>query len=84
MGFFLKCNEAANICDKSQYKEANLWNKFSLGLHLVMCKLCRNYSKQNTKLTGTLKSAKLKTLRPEEKQRLKAQIEQEMNTLHKS
>jgi predicted anti-sigma-YlaC factor YlaD len=79
MKFFLKCNEAANVCDKSQYEEAGFFEKVMLKMHLVMCKFCRGYSKSNTKLTKTIKSANIKTLRPEEKQTLKTRVQQEIN-----
>lgn len=79
MKIFLKCNEAALVCDKSQYNEAGFREKIMLGVHLTMCKMCRNYDKQNVKLTSTIKASKIKTLNPEEKQRLKTRLEQEFN-----
>lgn len=79
MRFFLKCNEAALVCDKSQYKEAGLRDKIMLGVHLAIRKMCRNYSKQNVELTNTIKSSKIKTLNTEEKQHLKTRLEQEFN-----
>lgn len=78
MKFFLKCNDAAHVCDKTQYKEAGLLERLRLRVHLFMCKLCRGYAKRNAKLTETVKSANLKTLHPEEKQRMKAQLLNEM------
>lgn len=83
MKVFLKCNEAANVCDKNQYKEAGFWDKITLYLHLLRCKLCRKYIKQNIKLTDTIKSAQLKTLCSEEKQRLKTQLQDEINNTSK-
>lgn len=43
----LTCDEATAICDKSQYKEASLWEKIELSIHLFLCKKCGLYSKQN-------------------------------------
>jgi hypothetical protein len=43
----LTCDEATAICDKSQYKEASLWEKIKLSIHLFLCKKCGLYSKQN-------------------------------------
>ncbi|WP_310992796.1 hypothetical protein [Aequorivita marina] len=80
MKVFLKCEEAANLCDKSQYKEAGPWEKVKLSMHLMMCGLCRKYSKQNVKLTQTIESANIKTMCSEEKKRLKEKLEQELNT----
>lgn len=79
MKFFLKCDDAAHVCDKTQYQEAGLIDRLGLRLHLLMCKLCRGYVKRNAKLTETVKSANLKTLRPEEKQRIKARICDELD-----
>jgi len=49
--FFINCDEATAICNKNQYKEASLWEKVKLGIHLFICKTCGQYSKQNTTLT---------------------------------
>ncbi|MGO3182680.1 MAG: hypothetical protein ACTIJ9_07595 [Aequorivita sp.] len=76
---FLKCSEAAHLCNKSQYKEVGFGEKIILRIHLAKCKTCRDYSKRNVKLTQTIKSAKIKTLGSEEKQHLKMQFEQELN-----
>ncbi len=79
MKFFLKCDEAVHVCDKSQYNEASFFEKLKLRMHIFMCALCKGHVKQNNKLTETIKSAKLKTLQPEEKQVLKTRIQQEIN-----
>jgi len=49
--FFINCDEATTICNKNQYKEASLWEKLKLGIHLFICKNCGRYSKQNATLT---------------------------------
>lgn len=43
----LTCNEATTICDKSQYNEATFWEIIKLKLHLLLCKKCGKYAKQN-------------------------------------
>ena len=43
----INCDEATTICDKSQYNEASLYDKVRLNVHLVLCKYCRKYTKQN-------------------------------------
>jgi hypothetical protein len=48
---FITCDEATTICTKNQYKEASFWEKIKLNIHLLTCKICGLYSKQNTKLT---------------------------------
>ena len=50
--FFINCDEATNICNKNQYKEASFWEKLRLGIHNFICKKCSQYSKQNTILTN--------------------------------
>jgi len=48
---FISCDEATTICTKNQYKEATFIEKVKLNIHLLRCKICGLYSKQNTKLT---------------------------------
>jgi len=77
MKFFFKCDEAAQVCDKKQYKEASFFEKLLLKLHLLLCKFCRKYSNTNGNLTKTVNSANIKTLPKEEKLRLQEIIRQE-------
>lgn len=51
MGFIINCDQATTICDKNQYGEASLYDKIRLHYHLLMCKFCMNYSKQNNIMT---------------------------------
>lgn len=78
----MKCDDAVHVCDKTQYKEAGLLDKLKLKIHLLMCKMCRGYAKRNSNLTDTIKSANIKTLLPEEKQRLKTRLQQDEKNLH--
>ena len=34
---FISCEEAHNICDKSQYGEATGWERVKLGIRLCWC-----------------------------------------------
>lgn len=55
MKFNMNCDEATTICDKNQYGEASFIEKIRLTFHLVFCKYCKDYTKQNnimTKLFG--------------------------------
>ncbi|CAM3308904.1 hypothetical protein AEQU2_00712 [Aequorivita lipolytica] len=79
MKFFLKCGEAAIVCDKVQYKEAGTMARFMLRAHILICRPCRGYSEQNVKLTKTIRSAKLSALCPERKQLLKKRIREELD-----
>ena len=47
MKFIISCDEATTICDKNQYGEASFSEKMKLSFHLMFCKFCKTYSKQN-------------------------------------
>ena len=47
----IPCDEASHVCDKTQYKEATLWEKIKLNIHLIYCRACRKYTKRNSQLT---------------------------------
>ena len=77
MKLSISCKEANHVCDKTQYKEANLYEKIILNIHLIYCKACRNYSKKNTKLTKLI-NKKPVSLDAESKESLKAAFEKEL------
>ena len=51
MKLMLTCDEATTICDKSQYGEASVSEIIRLNIHLIMCKYCKKYTKQNNLMT---------------------------------
>lgn len=53
--FNITCEEATTICDKSQYGEATIKEKFKLIWHISTCKFCSLYSRQNSLLTSLYK-----------------------------
>jgi len=59
--FFIKCDEATLIGDKTQYGEANFFEKIKLSFHIMTCKHCKVYTEQNTLVT------KVMTYKTEEK-----------------
>ncbi len=75
---FISIEEAEHICDKSQYGEATLWERFKLNLRLCWCKIARAYSKRNKSLTKTIKSSKVDCLKYKEQQELKAKFENQL------
>lgn len=79
MKFFLECDKAVHVCDKSQYNEASFFEKLMFKLHILMCNLCRGHAKSNIKLTNDIKAANIKILHPDEKQLLKTRLQQEVN-----
>ena len=76
----LSCDEATKICDKNQYKEASLWEKIKLGIHLFLCEKCGLYSKQNRVMTECYKihkeseSKKAHCLSEDEKKHLEKEL----------
>lgn len=58
----ISCDKANHVCDKTQYKEASLWEMIKLNIHLIYCRVCREYTKSNTKLTNKLKESKVECL----------------------
>lgn len=74
--FYLNCAEALEFCDKSEYKEASLSNKFRLRLHLLLCENCKKYHQQNRRLSFLMNKASLKTCTSEEKQIFKLKLSQ--------
>ena len=80
----ISCDEATAICDKNQYGEASFWDKIKLNLHLLMCKHCRGYSKQNhliTKIVGKYLHAHdgPKHLTVKEKMELEKKLNEKIN-----
>jgi hypothetical protein len=58
MGMKLTCDEATKICDKNQYGEISFLERIKLQFHLITCKLCGKYSKQNVIMTKCLEKHK--------------------------
>mgnify|MGYP005816528693 CR=1 FL=1 len=69
------CDEAHHVCDKAQYKEASVWEKFKLYFHLVYCKGCRSYTKNNKNLSDTIQKAKVECLDKKCKEAMKLEFE---------
>lgn len=75
--FFIPCDEANHVCDKTQYAEASLWDKVKLSLHLLYCIACRKYTKNNSKLTKLL-TKKPVTLDSTAKESMQAAFDKEL------
>jgi len=79
----ISCDEATTICDKNQYKEASVLDKIRLTFHLLVCKYCRDYSKQNSTMTALFRklvtsSKDASGLSAEEKKKLEESIAKAM------
>ncbi len=68
---FVLCDEANHTCDKTQYNEASIWEKIKLNIHLIYCRACRKYTKNNTKLTKLVNSEEVDCLNSSEKNHLR-------------
>ena len=75
---FVSCDEANHVCDKTQYKEASLWEKIKLNIHLLYCKACREYTKNNQKLTTVISKSEVTCLDTKAKETLKEEFEVEL------
>ncbi|OUR99381.1 glycine dehydrogenase [Flavobacteriales bacterium 33_180_T64] len=73
----IPCEKANHVCDKTQYKEATLWEKIKLNIHLIYCNACRGYTKNNSKLTK-LMTKKPIVLEYSEKESLKSNFNKEL------
>ena len=71
------CDEANHVCDKTQYKEASLWEKIKLNIHLIYCRACRKYTNKNTQLTKLVTKDPI-LMDTSAKESLKSAFEQEL------
>ncbi len=74
----MKCDKAGYVSDKAQYLDAYFWEKIKLYMHLFFCKFCREYVKNNTKLSEAFVRSDLKTMTHNDKQKLKKTLYEEM------
>ena len=70
----ISCEQAAEICNKSQYREASLMEIIKLKYHIFICKTCKLFTTKNTKLTKLCNESKLQMLSEEEKAKMKAEL----------
>lgn len=77
----ISCDDATTISDKKQYVEASLWERMRMSYHMLFCKNCRVYDKQNTIITKAIQANLTKdvnlddTLSKEEKSILQKKID---------
>lgn len=74
----ISCEEASDICTRSQYKEASFWEIQKLRLHIFLCKTCAKYTKKNTALTSLCNKAGLNVLSKNEKEAMKRDLEKHL------
>lgn len=71
----IPCEEASQTCDKSQYNEVSIWDKIKLNLHLIYCRTCRKYTKNNSRLSRIIKLANVKCLDRDCKEAMRKDLE---------
>lgn len=71
----ISCEKASQICNKTQYNEASLIEKLKLRFHLLICKTCSVFTKQNTNFTTLCEKANLQSLSEEEKLKMKEKLQ---------
>ena len=74
----ITCEEAGHICDKSQYKEASIWEIIKLKLHHAYCKACLKHSRKNSRLTKLCNNAKLQVLEESAKKKMKEELSKQL------
>ena len=78
----ITCDKATTYCDKVQYGEASVKEIILLNIHLLTCKICLLYSKQNKTMSRIYKvksnSCQIKNecLTSRDKQELKKKFKQ--------
>ncbi|QHI36647.1 hypothetical protein IMCC3317_20100 [Kordia antarctica] len=77
--FFISCEEAKHICDKSQYGEASFWERVKLSIRLSWCRITRAYSGSNVKLTKLIKESKIEAIEKDRKEEMQRKLQEEMS-----
>ena len=49
--FIISSDEATTISDKNQYREATIFEKIKLSLHIFVCGYCKKYTEQNAAMS---------------------------------
>ena len=70
----ISCEKAATICNKAQYREATFFEILKLKFHVLICKTCAKFSKQNTAFTSLCEKANLRSLSEQDKLKMKQEL----------
>jgi hypothetical protein len=46
-GMMISCKDATELAVRQSHEKLNRWNRFRLKFHLIMCKFCSLFEKQN-------------------------------------
>lgn len=75
MKLMFTCNDATLLSDINQYRNLSISEKMKLFSHLMMCKKCTRYHKQNALITVALE----KLIKESSKDKLRAEIKTKIN-----
>lgn len=75
---FFSCDEANHTCDKTQYNEATFWEKIKLNIHLIYCRACREYTKNNARLTKLMRGKEVETMPTSDKKNMQEAFKKEL------
>ena len=75
----LSCEDANHVCDKSQYREASLWEKVKLSIHLLYCRACREYTDNNAKVTEVIDKSQPQCLYEDAKKGMQELLQKELD-----
>lgn len=76
--FFISCEEAKHICDKSQYGESSSWERAKLKMRLLYCQITKSYAKNNNKLSEAFQKANIHCLKNTEREQLEQTFNEEL------
>lgn len=77
--FFINCDDAKQICDKSQYNESSFWDRFRLNVKSLFCNVTRSYVKKNRQLSNLFQNNDVHCMCNKTKGKLKAKFHNELN-----
>jgi hypothetical protein len=76
--FFINCDQAKHICDKSQYRESSWWDRLRLNFRYAYCNITRSYVKRNKKLSKLIKNGDFDFMEDKCKAELKIKFEKKL------
>jgi hypothetical protein len=76
--FFINCDDAKYICDKSQYNESSFWDRFRLSVKYLFCNITRSYVKRNRQLSSLFQNNNVDCMCSEAKGKLRTNFDKEL------
>ncbi len=76
----IPCEKAQTYCCKAQYGELKWWEAALFKWHIMMCKMCRTFSKKNYKLTEVINKSEVDCFSEKELKELHNKFEKELQS----